>query len=90
MTITQLFPDTANKSLAELESDRKQVYNVGIVTLIALADKYGVTTRSLTYARQHPNPVYASLAVQACASKSDTKALQGSVYGEIKRRMAAA
>ena len=90
MTITQLFPETTNKSLAELESDRKQVYNVGVVTLVSLADKYGVTTRSLTYARQNPNPVYTSLEVQACASRSDTKALQGAVYGEIKRRMAAA
>ncbi len=75
---------------AELEADRKQVYTSGVVTLVALADKYGVTTRSLDYAKQHPNPVYTSLAVQACASKSDTKALQGAVYGEIKRRMATA
>ncbi len=60
------------------------------LTLDELADKYDVTTRSLTYAKQNPNPVYASFGHQAFASKSKQQEIQRALYGTIKGLIAKA
>lgn len=75
-------------TIAELTADAKQVYKVGAGSLIALADKYGATTRSLTYWRANPDG--RPLAVAACASKSQLQELQRAVYAAIKRQIAEA
>ena len=80
--------ETTTMTVAEMTADAKQVYKVGAGALIALADKYGATSRSLTYYRANPDS--RSLAVAACASKSQLSELQKATYAAIKTRIAQA
>lgn len=75
---------------AELEADAKQVYKVDGLVLIALAEKYGATSRSLSFYRNHPERL-ASFANEAAAitnTKSDTAELRRNTYAAIKRQQA--
>lgn len=72
---------------AEMTTDAKLVYNVDGGKLIALADKYGATSKSLSFARQNPSPVQ-TLAAQACGSKSATAELRRNTYAAINQALA--
>lgn len=73
--------------IAELQNDARLVYNAGVTTLVELADKYNVTTASLTYAKANPNPVYANIGVQAFPSKNTTNEIQRKLYATIKGQL---
>ncbi len=76
--------------IAELNADAKRVYNTGVNGLVELADKYNVTTTSLTYAKANPSDTFASLGYQAFGTKSATKEIQRVLYGTIKGLIAKA
>lgn len=67
----------------ELAADAKLVYNGDQRDLVALADKYGVTTRRLDYVRSNPEansgPVF--------PTKSDEKEIQSKLYATIKSQL---
>lgn len=75
--------------IADLKADAKLVYNAGSKTLIALADKYGVTTSSLTYWREKEKegPLHTDLHFAALGSKSTLKEMQGKLYSTIKSQL---
>lgn len=67
----------------ELAADAKLVYNGNQHDLVALADKYGVTTRRLDYVRSNleaiSGPVF--------PTRSDQKEIQSKLYATIKGQM---
>lgn len=78
--------DLTTITLAELNADAKKIYNGG--NLIELGDKYGVTTSSLTFWREHQDQLGArSLYVAAFGTKSTAKEMQSKLYATIKNLM---
>lgn len=78
---------TTTKTREELAADAKLVYNGSLNDLVALADKYGVTTRSLDFACQHPDPIFASFAIQAFPTKGHQTEIRKKLYATIKGQM---
>lgn len=70
--------DTAAK-IADLKADSKLVYNGG--SLVALAEKYGVTTRRYDWWKQSDRFQV------AFPSKSDEKEMQSKLYATIKTQL---
>lgn len=67
----------------ELATDAKLVYNGNQRDLVALAGKYGVTTRRLDYVRSNPEAISGPI----FPSKSDQKEIQSKLYATIKGQM---
>lgn len=74
----------APHTTASLTADAKLVYNSSPIAWVALADKYGVTTSSLDFARANPSDAYVHIGVQAFGTKSTAKEIQGKLYSTIK------
>ncbi len=72
---------------AELTTDAKLVYNGTLTDLVTLAEKYNVTTPSLSYAKANPSDTFASFAAQAFKSKSDQQEIRRKLYAAIKGQM---
>ena len=71
---------------AELEADRKQVYKVDGLALIALADKYGVASRAMVTFREEGfnRDSFYSEAAYVTGTKAGTEELRKLVYKAIK------
>ncbi len=72
---------------AEMTADTKMVYNGTLTDLVSLAEKYNVTTKSLSYAKAYPSDVYASLAAQAFKTMSDQREIRSLLYATIKSQL---
>lgn len=74
-------------TMLELKSDANLVYNGTLNDLVALAEKYNVTTASLSYAHANPSPIFASFGHQAFKTKSEQKEIRSKLYATIKGQM---
>lgn len=73
--------------IAALNADAKLVYNGTVDDLAALAEKYGVTTNSLNYAKKYRSDAFRSLGAQAFKTNSDVKEIRGRLYAAIKGQL---
>lgn len=74
-------------TMTELKTDATLVYNGTVNDLVALAEKYNVSTNALSYARANPNPNFASFGHQAFKTNSDQKEIRSKLYATIKGQM---
>lgn len=74
-------------TMHQLQADAKLVYNGTVNDLVALAEKYNVTTNSLNYARAYPSETFASFGHQAFKTESDKREIRSKLYATIKGQM---
>ena len=79
--------ETAAAKIAELTADAKLAYKGNLKNLWELGEKYGVTTRSMAFAKENPNDVYVTIYVQAFGSKSTEREMRNKLYATIKDQL---
>ena len=79
--------ETTTQKIAELKADAKLVYNGNLKNLWELAEKYDVTTPSMSYAKQNPSDTYLTIYVQAFGTKNSEKEMQRKLYATIKGQL---